>query len=428
MQEPRKNDSGEEPRFSTKKKFGIIAYLGAAGPGLIAANAGNDAGGVITYASAGSQFAYKTLFFMLLVTVGLVVVQEMSARLGTFSGKGLASLIREQFSIRLTFLAIVALVVTNLGLVVSEFAGIGASLELFGVSRYISVPIAAVGVWSLVLLGSYRYAERIFLFMSLAFLAYPIAAFLSHPKFGQIATNLVIPHFVLSKNYIYLAVALIGTTISPYMQLYAASGVVDRGVSPDDYPLERFDAVGGAIFANIISMFMIIATAAAIGGSGPLTSASQAARALRPVAGAADIYIFAAGLFGASALAAAVVPLSTSYAIAEAAGFERSVSRSLKDAPVFLGIFTVQIAIGAAVALVPGSLIKLLVFSQVLQGLVTPVILVFILKLANKRSILGDAANGRIFRGVATATVVGVSSLSLVLMGQTVLGWFHIGG
>ncbi len=418
----------EKQGASRRSRYTFFAYLAAAGPGLIAANAGNDAGGVATYASAGAQFAYKTLFFMVLVTIGLVVVQEMAARIGVFSGKGLASLIREEFSLRLTFLAVLALTVTNIGLVVSEFAGIGAALGLFGVSRYISVPIAAVVIWSLVLMGSYKYAERIFLVMSVAFLAYPIAALLGHPHYGAILSNLALPHFVASRDYVYLAVALIGTTISPYMQLYAASGVVDRGIAPEEYPLERIDAVGGAIFANVISIAIIVATAAAIGGTGPLASASQAALALQPVAGRFATDLFAVGLFGASALAAAVVPLSTSYAIAEAAGYQRSVSSSFREAPVFLGIFTAQVIIGAAISLIPVNLIKLLVLSQVLQGLITPIILVFILVLANRRSVLGEHANGPVFRSVATVVVTGVSALSLLLLGQTVLGWFHFGG
>ena len=417
-----------EERAERRRRYTFFAYLAAAGPGLIAANAGNDAGGVATYASAGSQYAYNTLFIMVLVTIGLVVVQEMASRIGVFSGKGLASLIREEFSMRFTFLAILALTVTNIGLVVSEFAGIGASLGLFGVSRYISVPIAAVVIWSLVLVGSYKYAERIFLVMSIAFLAYPVAAVLGHPHYGQILSNLALPHLIASRDYIYLVVGLIGTTISPYMQLYAASGVVDRGLSPEEYPLERIDAVGGAIFANVISISIIVATAAAIGGTGPLASASQAALALQPVAGRFATDLFAMGLFGASALAAAVVPLSTSYAIAEAAGYRRSVSSSFREAPVFLGIFTAQVIIGAAISLIPVNLIKLLVLSQVLQGLITPIILVFILILANRRSVLGEHANGPVFRTVATVIVTAVSAMSLVLLGQTVLGWFHIGG
>ena len=354
---------------STKRKRPFWVYLAAAGPGLIAANAGNDAGGIATYASAGSQFGYRTLFFMMLVTVGLVVVQEMSARLGVYSGKGLAALIREQFSVRLTGLAMLALTASNLGLVVSEFAGIGAAFQLFGVSRYLSIPISALFIWGLVVFGSYRYAERIFLIMSLAFFAYPIAALVGHPNWHKVAAQTVLPHFIASNSFIFLGVALIGTTISPYMQVYAAAGVVDRGISPEEYPLERVDAVGGAIFADVISMFIIIATAAVIGGTGPLNSAKQAALALQPVAGSGAVILFAIGLLGASALAGAVVPLSTSYAVAEALGVERSVSRKFRQAPLFLGIFSAQVLLGAAVSLIPVNLITLLIFTQFCQFL-----------------------------------------------------------
>jgi len=403
-----------------------LTYLAVAGPGLIAANAGNDAGGIATYASAGSQFVYSTLFFMVLVTVGLVVVQEMSARLGAFTGKGLAALMREQFSVRLAALALGCLLLANVGLVVSEFAGIGAAFELLGVSRYLSVPLAAVGIWALVLFGSYRYAERAFLGLSLAFLSYPLAAVLGHPDWSAVATNTVVPHFVASRDFILVAVALIGTTISPYMQLYAAAGVVDRGIGPDEYRLERIDTVGGAVFANLISIFIIIATAAAIGGSGPLTSAKQAAEALRPVAGAGAEVLFALGLLGASALAGAVVPLSTAYAISEAVGVERSVSRRFREAPLFLGLFTAQVVVGAAVALTPVNLIRLLIGTQVLQGIITPVVLSFILILANRRSVLGDAVNGPVFRKVSLVAVGAVASLSIVLLGQIVAGWLGI--
>ncbi|HZT65337.1 MAG TPA: divalent metal cation transporter [Acidimicrobiales bacterium] len=404
----------------------LLAYAAFAGPGLIAANAGNDAGGIATYASAGSQFRYRTLFFMVLVTIGLVVVQEMSTRLGAFTGKGLAALIREEFSIRLATFALGCLLLANLGLVVTEFAGVGAAFELFGVPRYLTVPIAAVAIWALVLFGSYRYAERIFLVLSLAFLTYPIAAVLGHPHWGQVASDTVLPHFLGSRDFVLLGVALIGTTISPYMQLYAAAGVVDRGIGPDEYRYERIDAVSGAIFANVVSMFIIIATAAAIGGHGPLNSAKEAAQALRPVAGPGATLLFGMGLLGASALAGAVVPLSTAYAVSEAVGAERSVSRRFNEAPVLLGLFTGQIVVGAAVALIPFNLIHLLIGTQVLQGLVTPVFLTFILVLANRRDVLGDAANGRTFRKVAFVTVLAVGGLSLVLLGQTVLGWLGL--
>ncbi len=408
-----------QKRFRLSKRF--FAYLALAGPGLIAANAGNDAGGIVTYASAGSEFRYRTLFFMVLVTVGLVVVQEMAARLGAYSGKGLAALIREQFSIRLAALAMLCLVATNIGLVVSEFAGIGAAFELFGVSKYLSIPLAALIIWALVVFSSYKYAERVFLVASLAFLSYPIAAVLSHPKWSSVVNDSILPHFVGSNAFVFLGVGLIGTTISPYMQMYAAGGVVDRGIGPDEYHLERVDAVAGALFANVVSCFIIIATASAIGGRGPLQSAKEAALALKPVAGSGAELLFAIGLLGASALAAAVVPLSTSYAVSEAVGVERSVSRKFSEAPLFLGLFTLQVIVGAAVALSPVNLIKLLILTQVFQGLITPVILAFILILANRRSVLGNAANGRVFRKVAWATVIAVGAMSLLLVGQSIL-------
>ena len=243
--------------------------LAIAGPGVVAANAGNDAAGIATYASAGSQFVYRTLFFMVLVTIALVLVQEMAIRLGTHTGKGLAALIREQFSLRLTGVALFCVLLANTGLVVSEFAGIGAAFELLGVSRYVIIPIAAVAIWALVVFGSYRYAERVFLILSLAFLAYPIAMVLGHPNWAQVGSDLVIPHFLYTKSFLLLGVALIGTTVSPYMQLYAAAGVVDKGSDAADYPRARIDAISGALFACVISITIIIATAAAIGGTRP---------------------------------------------------------------------------------------------------------------------------------------------------------------
>jgi Mn2+/Fe2+ NRAMP family transporter len=401
----------------------VVAWAAVLGPGVVAANAGNDAGGIVTYASAGAEFAYRTLFLMVIVTVALVVVQEMAARLGAFTGEGLVSLIREHLSLRIGAFAVLCLLVANVGLVVAEFAGIGAAFELFGVSRYVSVPLAALAVWLVVAFGSYRYAERAFLLLSVAFLAYPVAAILGHPRWSTVAAQTVAPHFVGSRAFLVLAVALVGTTITPYMQLYQAGAVVDRGIGPDDYHGERVDTVVGALFANVISMFIIVATAAAIGGSGPLTSAKQAARALRPVAGSGATALFGVGLLGASTLAAAVVPLATAYAIAEAVGTERSVSRRFSEAPLFLGLFSGQVALGAAVALAPGNLISLLINTQVLNGVVTPVVLGFILVLANRRSVLGDAVNGRWFRKVAAATVVAIGALASVVVVQTVARW-----
>jgi Mn2+/Fe2+ NRAMP family transporter len=411
---------------TTKRYRRFVIILAVIGPGIIAANAGNDAGGIITYASAGAEFGYRTLFFMVLVTVALVVVQEMCSRLGVFTGKGLAALIREEFSLRVAAFALACLVVANVGLVVSEFAGIGAALQLFGVSKYLSVPISAVAIWALVMFGSYRYAERIFLVLSLVFLTYPVASFLAHPHWTTVSADTVLPHFLLSSRFLLLGVALIGTTITPYMQLYVAAAVADKGISVEDYRYERVDAVAGAIFGDVISMFIIIATAAAVRRSGPLNSAADAAAALKPVAGSFASHLFGIGLFGASALAGAVVPLSTSYAISEAVGVERSVSRRFREAPVFLGLFTGQVVVGSAVALVTSNLVQLLIITQVLNGLITPVILAFILVMANRRSLLGDAANGPVFRTVSTLCVAVVGALSLVVLAQTVLSLFGV--
>ena len=408
-----------KPRKWLKRALGFLAV---AGPGLIAANAGNDAGGIITYASAGAQFAYRTLFLMVLVTVALVVVQEMCARLGAYTHKGLGGLIREQFPLRASVGAMLLLFVANAGLTVSEFAGIGASVELLGVSRYIAVPIALVALWAVTIFGNYTKTERGAIALSLAFVAYPIAALLAHPNWRTVGADLVAPHFAHSTAFLVLAVALIGTTITPYMQFYVASAVVDKGIGPKEYPAERVDTVNGSIVSNVVSIFIIIATAAAIGGTGALESARQAARALEPAVGSAAPTLFGAGLLGASLLAAAVVPLSSSYAIAEGLGVERSVSDSFRRAPFFFGLFTLQLLVGAGVALAPGNLVALVVNMQVLNGLVTPVLLVFILVLANRRSVLGDAANGPVFRATATVCVAAVGILALAVVVLHLLG------
>ena len=304
----------------------------------------------------------------------------------------------------------------------SEFAGVGAAMQIFGVSPYISVPIAAVGVWGLTVLGTYSRAERLFLVLTLAFLTYPIAAFLGHPNTKQVFSNLLWPHFLHTHAFLLIAVALIGTTITPYMQFYVASAVVDKGVKPSGYRGERIDTVSGAIGSDVISIFIIVATAAAIGGSGALHSARQAAAALEPVVGAAAPALFGFGLLGASLLAASVVPLSTSYAVADAVGAPRSVSASFRQAPLFYGLFTLQIVAGAAIALAPGNLLALVVDAQVLNGIITPLLLTYVLILANRKSVLGGAANGRIFKWVATLCVAVVGLLSFVVLVQTVVG------
>lgn len=413
------------PAPKRRRFLKFAAVLAILGPGLIAANAGNDAGGIVTYASAGSQFGYQTLFICVLIIAALVAVQEMAARLGAYSGEGLMSLVREEFSLRIGAFAIVCLLVANLGLVVSEFAGIGAALEIFGVSRYVSVPIAMVLILGVVLFGSYKWAERVFLSLTLVFLAYPIAMFLSGPDWGEVAKDTFIPHLVGSKEFLLVAVALVGTTITPYMQLYQAAAVADRGIGPDEYPHERIDAVFGAIFAGFIFLSILITTATVLGDTGqPLSSATQAAKALEPVAGAGAETLFAIGLFGASMLAAAIVPLSTAYGLAEAVGAERSVSRRFREAPLFLGMFAIQIVIGAAVALIPVNLIDLLIGMQILNGFITPIILGFLFMLTNRPSAVGVAVNGPRFKMFAFVCVVAVSVLAIAAFGVTVADLF----
>jgi Mn2+/Fe2+ NRAMP family transporter len=400
--------------------LGLAAILG---PGLISANAGNDAGGIITYASAGAQFGYRTLFLMVLVTVALVVVQEMCSRLGAYTGQGLGALIREHFPLRGGLTAIALLFLANAGLTVSEFVGVGGAMEIFGVSRYVAVPLALVSIWTVTVIGSYSRAQRVFLVMGLVFAVYPIAALMGHPSAHAVFTNLLSPHFPHSGAFLFLAVALIGTTITPYMQFYLTAAVVDRGVTPNTYRDERVDTVSGAILSDAVAIFIIIATATAIGGSGPLNSVGQASAALRPVAGVAASQLFALGLLGASLLAATVVPLSSAYAIAETVGRERSLSRKLREAPFFYRVYSVQLMVGAGVALVPGNAVSLVINAQALNGVIAPILLTFILILASRRSVLGDAVNGRVFGSVATICVALVGALSAVVLVQTLVGW-----
>jgi Mn2+/Fe2+ NRAMP family transporter len=361
------------------------------------------------------------MFIAVLIIAALVAVQEMSARLGAYSGEGLMSLVREEFSLRIGAFAVVCLLIANLGLVVSEFAGIGAAFEIFGVSRYISVPVAAVLILSVVLYGSYQRAEKVFLLLSLVFLVYPIAMVLAHPDWAEVAKDTLIPHFIASREFLLMAVALVGTTITPYMQLYQAAAVADRGIGPDEYKHERIDAIFGALFAGFIFVSILIATGATIGQNPQtITSAKQAAEALIPVAGVGAETLFAIGLLGASMLAAAIVPLSTAYGLAEAVGAERSVSRRFREAPLFLGLFAAQVVIGATVALIPVNLIDLLIGMQVLNGFITPVILGFLFVLTNRPSAVGAAVNGPRFRVFALVCVIAVSVLAIAALGVTI--------
>lgn len=406
----------------------MLTYLGLMGPGLIAAIAGDDAGGVATYSTVGANYGYKLLWALLLMTVSLCVVQEMSARLGAVTGEGLADLIREHFGLRWTAASLMALVVANGATVVSEFAGVAAAMELIGVSKYISVPAAAVLIWMLVVWGSYRRVERIFLAMTLAFLAYPATVLLIGPDWGEIGRQLVTPSFSFAPGYLVSLVALLGTTITPYMQIYAQSATVEKGGDPEEYGGERVDAYLGAILSNLFAFFIIVSTAATLFPRGiQVDTAADAAQALTPLAGPLATAIFAAGLLGASLLAAGVLPLATAYPISEALGLERGVSRTLREAPAFMGIFTGLIVLGAAVTLIPGlPLIPLLIVAQVVNGLLLPVVLVSIVRLSGSREILGRHANGPIYGALGWITVVAVSLLSTVMVVTTVLGWFGV--
>ena len=411
--------------MTIRKRF--WPYLGALGPGLLAASAGNDAGGIATYASAGASYGYGLLWAMVLVTLCVGVVQEMSARMGAVTGKGFSDLVRESFTLRQTALILLTLLVANTGIIVSEFIGVAAAAELFGVSRYIAVPLAAIFVWLLVTRGSYGWVERIFLVLTLAFLAYIGAAFLARPDWHAVLAETVRPKLHFDFGYLNLLIALIGTTISPYMQLYVQSSVVEKGVTPDEYRYTRFDVIVGTISAGIVAIFIIIATAATLYPRGiKVTAAADAARALEPVAGKYAEALFGLGLLGASLLAAGVLPLATTYMMSEALGFERGVSRSWQEAPIFMGMLTGLIGLGALIALIPGlPLIPVLVGVYVLNGLLLPVELFAILRLINEPELMGEHVNGPLYNVLAWTIAIVVSTLSLTLIVMQVVEWFR---
>jgi NRAMP (natural resistance-associated macrophage protein)-like metal ion transporter len=403
----------------------LLALLGFLGPGLIAANAGNDAGGIATYASVGAKYGYDLLWMMIVITVSLIVVQEMAARMGVVTGKGLAELIREQYGVRWSVLSTTAVLVANLGICISEFVGIGAALGLAHVPKYVSVPVAAALVWLLLVRGSYRVAERAFVLMTIPFFAYPVAAILAHPRWGSVGHAIVAPHVQLTSGYLFLFVATAGTTITPFMQLYVQSAVVERGIDTDELNAERAEVASGSIFANLVAGFIIIATGATLYAHGDFTvnNAADAARALAPFAGRYAEVLFAIGLLGASLLAAAILPVTAAYVVAETFGFEKGIRHDPRDAPVFVGIITTLIAIGTVVALLPGiPVIRLLVAVQAVNGILLPVTLFFVWRLASNRELMGRYANGRIFNVLAGATVLATSVLSVLVLVVTVAG------
>ena len=409
-------------RRTVMRRRGAFAYLAILGPGMIAANAGNDAGGIATYASVGADYGYRLLWVLIPITISLGIVQEMCARMGAVTGKGLADLIRERFGVRWTALVMLALLVANGGVTVSEFVGIAAATELFGLPRYVSVPLAAMSVWWLVVKGSYQRVERVFLVMSLVFLGYIVSAFLARPAWGEIGRAMVRPNISYDFVYLFTFIAVVGTTISPYMQVYVQSSVVEKGVTEEDYASTRAEVWIGTVFAISIAFFIIISTAATLNKHGvQIETAADAARALEPLAGAYAGALFAAGLFGASMLAAGVLPLATAYSISEALGFEKGVSRSFREAPIFLGIFTFLVAVGAIIAIIPSlPLIRVLLITQVINGLLLPVILIAILRLVNDRELMGAHVNGPAYNVIAWLTAVIISALSLLLIAATI--------
>jgi len=400
---------------------GIWKWLLILGPGLIATSAGNDAGGIATYSSAGAKFGYQLIWVMVLLTVSFAVVQEMCARLGAATGRGLLDLIRERFGVEWTLFAIGIIVIANGGVTISEFVGIGAATELFGVSRYISVPIAAVALWYLVIFGSYSRVEKIFLLMTLVFFSYPVAAILAKPDWGEVARGTVIPTIRFDSEYIFLLVGLLGTTITPYIQVFQQSSTVERGASRKRYGQERLDAYFGSVFSNLMSVSMIIATAATlyVAGHHDIESAADAAKALEPVAGNSAMLLFAVGLLGASLLAGGVLPLATSYAISEAFGIPKGVNLDYRRGKVFFGLFTAFIVLGAVAALIPGiPIFPLLVGIQVLNGVLLPIILVFILILINDKRLAGSLTNSRTYNVLGWSTFALITAAVVVMLGS----------
>jgi Mn2+/Fe2+ NRAMP family transporter len=417
-------------RFQVRGRFRprrsrIIVFLGLLGPGLIAANAGNDAGGIATYSEVGAKYGYTLLWAMLLITVSLALVQRSAARMGTVTGKGLAELIRERYGIRWSAFATLCLLVANFGICISDFVGVGAALGLAGIPVQVSVPIAGLAIWLVIVRGSYRSAERVFIWLTIPFFAYPIAAILAHPDWGQVGHSLVVPQVHTSPAFLLLFVAMAGTTITPYMQLYLQSAVVERGTTVADLKSESAEAVGGSIFADLVAGFIIVATGATlyVGGIHSIGSAADAAKALAPFAGQYAELLFGVGLLGASLLAAAILPIATSYAVAESLGFEKGIGRRRDEAPVFIGLITAMIVISTLVAMVPGiPVISLLVGVQVINGLLLPINLFFVWRLARNEELMGEHRNKGAVDWVTAATVGITSTLSLILVAVTVLG------
>jgi NRAMP (natural resistance-associated macrophage protein)-like metal ion transporter len=405
----------------------FLAYLAILGPGIIAANAGNDASGIATYSTVGAGYGYGLMWVFLPMMISLIIVQEMCVRMGVVTGKGLSDLIREQFGVRWTALVMLSLLIANTGVIISEFVGIAQASELFGIPRYFTVPLTAGLIWWLVVKGTQKRVEQVFLAMSLVFVCYIISAFLAKPDWSQVGKEVLSPSFKFESGYLFMMMALIGTTITPFMQVFVQSSVVEKGMDKDDYKLARADVIVGTTFAVMIAAFIVISTAATLNKQGvtEIDSAATAASALAPIAGEYATYLFGIGLFGAAMLAMGVLPLATAYSLSEALGFEKGLSHSFREAPIFIGIFSALIVIGVIVALTPNiPQIKLLIFTQTVNGVLLPFLLAAIVLLSSNREIMGEYANSLWFKILAWSLTIIISILSLLLIATTIIGMF----
>ncbi len=406
----------------------IFLILAVLGPGFITANVDNDSGGIFTYSQAGAQFGYTLLWTMIPITLALIVVQEMCARMGVVTGKGLSDLIREEFGLRMTFVMMLLLVIVNFGNVVAEFSGIAGSMGLFHISKYISVPLSAALVWALVVKGDYKAVEKVFLGGCVFYIAYIIAGVQSGPDWHQalLETVKLPPRSAWSdKAYLYMTVGVIGTTISPWMQFYLQSSVVEKGISIRQYKASRLDVIVGSFFTDIVGWFIIVACAATLYAHGvrDIKVAADAAQAMRPFAGEFAFILFAAGLFNASLFAASILPLSTAYTVCEGLGFESGLDKGFREAPFFYWFYTLLIAAGASIVLIPNiPLVQVIILSQVLNGVLLPVVLIFMLRLINKHELMGKHTNSTLFNWIAWGTAGIVIGLSLVMMWNTLMG------